>query len=86
MRQGNFELCASALRLPIRIVMTRNKAVMSADTFCDFMCEESQHDVTALVGYPQPFKKVTESDICLAATFALIQPKQLVRAEDVRAK
>ena len=86
MRQGNFELCACALRLPIRIVMTRNKAVMSADTFCDFMCEESQHDVTALVGYPQPFKKVTESDICLAATFALIQPKQLVRAEDVRAK
>jgi hypothetical protein len=55
--------------------MTSNKAVMSADTFCVFMCEESQHDVTTLGSYPQPFKKVTESDICLAATFALIQPK-----------
>ena len=82
MRQGNFELCASALSLPIRVVMTSNKAVMSADTFCVFMREESQHDVTTLRSYPQPFKKVTESDICLAAAFALIQPKQLVRAED----
>ena len=55
---------------------------MSADTFCVFMCEESQHDATALGGYPQPFKKVTESDICCVIAFALIQPKQLVRAED----
>jgi hypothetical protein len=46
------------------------------------MCEESQHDVTALGSYPQPFKKVTESDICCVIAFALIQPKQLVRAED----
>jgi hypothetical protein len=75
MRQGNFELCASALRLLIKVVMTSNKAVMSADTFCVFMCEESQHDVTTLGSYPQPVKKVTESDICLATTFALIQPK-----------
>jgi len=27
------------------------------------MFEESQHDVTALRSYPQPFKKVTESDL-----------------------
>ncbi len=46
------------------------------------MFEESQHDVTALGSYPQPFKKVTESDICLPATFALIQPKRVKRAED----
>jgi hypothetical protein len=50
------------------------------------MCEELQHDVTALGGYPQPFKKVAESDICCVIAFALIQPKQLVRAEDVRTK
>jgi len=46
------------------------------------MCEESQHDVTALGSYPQPFKKVTESDICCVIAFALIQPKRVKRAED----
>ena len=66
--------------------MTSNKAVMSADTFCVFMCEESQYDVTTPGSYPQLFNKMTESDICCVIAIVLIQPKQLVRAEDVRAQ
>jgi hypothetical protein len=55
--------------------MTSNKAVMSADTFCVFMREESQYDVTTPGSYPQLFNKMTESDICCVIAFALIQPK-----------
>ena len=66
--------------------MTSNKAVMSADTFCVFMREESQYDVTTPGSYPQLFNKMTESDICCVIAFALIQPKRVKRAEDVRAK
>jgi hypothetical protein len=39
------------------------------------MREESQYDVTTSGSYPQLFNKMTESDFCLPATFALMQPK-----------